>query len=229
MAITTSPSIPANDGAVSATPLSDNADKWLLAGALCCGTVILGPFGLILIAVSLVKLRSARRLGEHSRPMAVTVFGIFALVDAAINFVGWSLAIYAQSTHMLQVMSWGFGRMVDGGYYHDYGSGWLGGLADPAEKSLAIVSVIMIFPARMAAAWAFIRLKRWGLRWMILTGWAYILLWIAYLTNLLLSFPDRLGITLYGITGWWVFNIFYMTPFLTLPWMYALNRRRWNR
>jgi hypothetical protein len=229
MASTATFSTPAEDDALNPTPLSAKADRWLLAGALCCGTVILGPLGLILIGVSLVKLRAARRLGEQARPMAVTVFGIFALVDAAINFVGWSLAIYAQSTHMLQVMSWGFGRMIDGGYYYEYGSGWLGGLADPAEKSLAIISVIMIFPARMTAAWAFIKLKRWGLRWMILTGWAYILLWIAYLTNLLLNFPDRLGITLYGVTGWWVFNIFYMTPFLTLPWLYALNQRRWNR
>ena len=64
---------------------------------------------------------------------------------------------------------------------------------------------------------------------MIITGWAYVLLWTAYLINIWLNFPDRMGNSLYGVTGWWLFNIFYITPFLTLPWLYALNRRRWNR
>jgi hypothetical protein len=216
-------------GSSTSTPLSDKADRWLLAGALSCGTVMFGPVGLVLIAVGLIKSRRAYRLGEQARPTAVTVFGIFALVDACINFVGWSLAIYAHSTHILQTMSWGFGRMLDGGYYYHYSSGWLGGVGDPAEKSFALVSVLMIFPARMVAAWAFIKLKQWGLSWMILTGWAYVFLWTGYLVNLLLKFPDRLGNSMYGVTGWWVFNVFYMTPFLTLPWLYALNRRRWNR
>jgi hypothetical protein len=86
------------------TSQSDQADRWLLAGALCCGTIMLGPLGLILIAVGLVKLRRARRLGEWVRPTAVTVFGMFALVDASINFVGWSLDMLAHDTHMLQTM-----------------------------------------------------------------------------------------------------------------------------
>ena len=209
--------------------MSDNADRWLLGGALCCGTIILGPVGLILIAVGVVKLRRARRQGERGRPMAVTIFGMFSLVDASINFVGWSLTQYAPNTHVLQTMSLGFGRMLDGGYYYNYDPSWFGGLADPAERSLALVSVIMIFPARMVAAWAFIKLKAWGLQWMIITGWAYVLLWTAYLINMWLNFPDRMGNSLYGVTGWWLFNIFYITPFLTLPWLYALNRRRWNR
>ena len=216
-------------GAAIRTPLSDRADRWLLAGALCCGTVVLGPLGLIFITVGLMKLRRARRLGEWARPMAVTVFGMFALVDASINMVGWSLALYAHDTHMLQTMSFGFGRMLDGGYYRNYQFGWLGGVSDPAERSFALLSVAMIFPARMVAAWAFIKRRRWGFRWMVLTGWAYVFLWTGYLTNLLLNFPHRLGNSLYGVTGWWAFNVFYMTPFLTLPWLYALNRRRWNR
>jgi len=190
---------------------------------------MLGPLGLILIAVGLVRLRRARRLGEWVRPTAVTVFGMFALVDASINFVGWSLDMLAHDTHMLQTMSSGFGRMIDGGYYYHYNSTWLGGVSDRAEKSFAMFAVFMIFPARIVSAWAFIKLRRWGYRWMIITGWAYVFLWTGYLSNLLLNFPDRFGNSLYGVTGWWIFDIFYMTPFLTLPWLYALNRRRWNR
>ena len=38
-----------------------------------------------------------------------------------------------------------------------------------------------------------------------------------------------MGGSLNGVTGWWIFNIFYMTPFLTLPWLYAVSRQKWNR
>ncbi|MEB4210613.1 hypothetical protein [Mycobacterium sp. 94-17] len=212
-----------------ATPLVDDADRWLLSGALCCGTVVLAPIGLVLIVVALRKLTRARTAGEVVRPAAVTIFGVFSMVDASINFVGWSMDLFSHNTHLLQTMSRGFGRFIDGGYYFDYNSTWLGGVFDDGEKSMASMAVFMIFPARIIAAWAFIKLKRRGHRWMVLTSWCYVLLWTAYMANLLQNFPNRLGNTLFGVTGWWVFDIFYMTPFLTLPWLYALDRRRWNR
>jgi hypothetical protein len=220
---------PAQQDQASGTPRVDRADRWLLAGALCCGTITLAPLGLVFIAVALAKLRAAARLGEIVRPLAVTIFGVFSMVDASINFIGWSMDIFSHSTHIVQTTSNGFGQMIDGGYYYLYNSTWLGGVFDRGEKNFAMFAVFMIFPARIVAAWAFIKLRRWGYRWMILTSWAYVFLWTGYLANLLQNFPDRLGNTLYGVTGWWVFDIFYMTPFLTLPWLYALNRRRWNR
>lgn len=191
--------------------------------------MVLAPLGLALLYLAIRRLRHARTIGEIVRPMAVTVFGVFAMVDASINFVGWSMDLFSHETHLLQTMSRGFGRFVDGGYYFDYNSTWLGGVFDDGEKSLALIAVFMIFPVRILAAWAFLKLKRWGFRWMVITSWCYVLLWTSYMANLLQNYPDRLGNTLFGVTGWWVFDIFYMTPFLMLPWLYALDRRRWNR
>lgn len=191
--------------------------------------MVLAPLGLALLYLAIRRLRHARTIGEIVRPMAVTVFGVFAMVDASINFVGWSMDLFSHETHLLQTMSRGFGRFVDGGYYFDYNSTWLGGVFDDGEKSLALIAVFMIFPVRILAAWAFLKLKRWGFRWMVITSWCYVLLWTSYTANLLQNYPDRLGNTLFGVTGWWVFDIFYMTPFLMLPWLYALDRRRWNR
>ena len=51
-----------NEDSVS-TSQSDKADRWLLAGALCCGTIMLGPLGLILIAVGLVKIAPCPPVG----------------------------------------------------------------------------------------------------------------------------------------------------------------------
>lgn len=68
-----------------------------------------------------------------------------------------------------------------------------------------------------------------GYQWMIITSWAYVFLWLGYLVNMLANFPDRFGASVFGVTGWWVFDIWYMTPFVILPWLYALDRRRWCR
>jgi hypothetical protein len=204
------------------------ADRWLLGGSLLCGTVVLAPVGLFVIIYAIVRLQRARRLG-WVRPLSVSVLAAFALVDGGINWIGWSLDIFANQTHILRAMGTGFGKLVDGGYYVDYNSGVIGGIADNGEKALALFSVLCIFPARAAATWAFLKMKRWGLRWMIITGWAYMFLWIGYFFNIMADFPHRIGASAFGVTGWWIFDIFYLTPFIQLPWLYSLDARRWNK
>lgn len=208
--------------------VAERADRMLLAGTLLCGSIILAPVGLFVLGWGFIRLRAARQLG-WARPLAVSLIAVFAMVDGGVNWLGWSLDVFAHDTHVLQAMSTGFGKMIDGGYYWQYNSTHIGGTFDRAEKSMALFSVLCIFPARMASAWAFLKLKRWGLRWMIITGWAYVFLWVGYLGNLIMNFPYRFGNTLYGVTGWWIFDIYYMTPFIQLPWLYALDKRRWNR
>lgn len=216
------------DGPSAAHVAVERADRWLLAGSLFCGSIILAPVGLGMLLAGIIKLQRARQLG-WVRPLAVTLIAIFSLVDGGINWLGWSLDVFAHDTHVLRVMGTGFGKMIDGGYYWNYNSTHIGGIYDSGEKAMALFSVLCIFPARAAATWAFLKLKRWGLRWMIITGWAYVFLWVGYLPNLMMNFPHRFGISLYGVTGWWVFDIFYMTPFIQLPWLYALDKRRWNK
>jgi len=216
--------VPATDG-----PAVRVADRWLIAGAVVCGTALLSPIGLVIIAIGFVKIARARKTGEFVRPSAVTLFGIFALVDAACNFLGWSLDLWAHDTLLVQWSLTSWGRFVDGAYYLDYNHLWAGGSAAAGEKSWQVFSCVGFFPARAVAAYGFIKLKRWGYRWMVITSWAYVMLWLGYVVNMIVNFPDRFGASLFGVTGWWVFDVWYMTPFLMIPWLYALDRRRWSR
>ena len=152
--------------------------------------------------------------------------GLFVIIYAIVRLqrarrLGW---VRPLSVSVLAAFA-----LVDGGYYVDYNSGVIGGIADNGEKALALFSVLCIFPARAAATWAFLKMKRWGLRWMIITGWAYMFLWIGYFFNIMADFPHRIGASAFGVTGWWIFDIFYLTPFIQLPWLYSLDARRWNK
>jgi hypothetical protein len=216
--------VPDEDG-----PVVKAADRWLITGAVLAGSLILSPLGLVVIAVGFVKTARAKDSGEFVRPAAVTLFGMFAMVDAAANFLGWSLDVWAHDARIVEWAFTGWGRLVDGAYYLDYNSLWSGGSAAAGEKSWEFLCILGLFPARLAAAYGFIKLKRWGYRWMIITSWAYLMIWLGYVVNMVVNFPNRFGASIFGVTGWWVFDIFYMTPFLTLPWLYALDKRRWSR
>jgi hypothetical protein len=216
--------VPEQDG-----PVVKAADRWLITGAVLAGSLLFSPIGLIVIAIGFVKMAKAKTSGEFVRPGAVTLFGMFAMVDAAANFVGWSLDFWAHDARIVEWAFTGWGRLVDAGYYLDYNSLWAGGAAAAGEKSWEVFCILGVFPARLVAAYGFIKLKRWGYRWMIITSWAYMMLWLGYMVNMVVNFPERFGSSVFGVTGWWVFDIWYMTPFLTLPWLYALDRRRWCR
>ena len=196
-----------------------SADRWLITGAVLLGSMIFSPIGLIVLAIGFLKSSRARRAGEFVRPTAVTLFGMFAMCDAAGSAVGWSLDIWAHDTRLVQWGLNGWGRLVDGAYYLDYNSLPLGGAAGAGEKSWIVFCVLAVFPARMVAAYGFLKLKRWG----------YVFLWLGYLVNMLSNFPERNGASVFGVTGWWVFDVWYMTPFVLLPWLYALDKRRWCR
>ena len=218
-----------------AGPWADNdlhrrADRYLMVGTALVGSIFLAPIGLIPMGKGLLMLRDAKRRGERVRPMVVTVFGVFILVDAAVNFLGWSLDLFfAHGTHILQAQTFGFGQMIDASYYRNFGSGFWGGVANGGEKALASFSVLVIFPIRFVSTWAFLKMYRWGFRWTVITTWAYVMLWLAYMVNMASDFHGRFGTTLYGVTGWWLFDIAYITPFLGLPLFYALDKRRWDR
>jgi hypothetical protein len=221
---TTYRAVPESDG-----PVVRAADRWLITGAVLAGSLIFSLIGLIVIGIGFIKTARARASGEFVRPFAVTLFGMFAMVDAAANFIGWSLDLWAHDARIVQWGLTGWGRLADAAYYLDYNSLWTGGSAAAGEKSWEVFCILGVFPARLVAAYGFIKLKRWGYRWMVITSWAYVMLWLGYIVNMVVNFPDRFGASVFGVTGWWVFDIWYMTPFLTLPWLYALDRRRWSR
>ncbi len=219
------PTLPSN----SEGPLLRRADRVLLLGCLLVGSQVLGPIGLVILIAGLFLLRRAKQAGEDVRPLAVTVFGVFSIVDAATNFLGWSIDTFAHDTHLGQVFMNGFGRLIDGGYYIHYNDLLLGGTGVAGEKSWQIFCVFGVFPLRIVAAWGFMKMKRWGFDMMLITCWMYAVFWFGYIINISVDFENRMGATVYGVVGWWVFDVWYITPFVILPWMYAVNRRKWNR
>ena len=58
------------------TPQARTADRWLLVGCLLCGSFLLGPIGLFVLAYGLILLRRAQQAGQCTRPIAVTIFAI---------------------------------------------------------------------------------------------------------------------------------------------------------
>jgi hypothetical protein len=81
-----------------------------------------------------------------------------------------------------------------------------------------------MYPMRIAAAWAFIKMKRWGLQMMIVTSWMYVAFWMAYVANLYQDFDARMGASDWGNLGIWFILIVYATPFVILPYLYTVNK-----
>lgn len=211
------------------SPHQKRADRWMLVGALLCGSFILGPLGLPLIIYSFVILRRAERAGEAIRPWSVTIIGTFCLVDAAINFVGWGTDLLPVHDTTIGLTLWsGYGRLFDGAYYIGYNGDALGGTSFDGEKAMQLASVLLLFPMRIAAAWGFLKMKRWGLQHMIVTAWLYVFLWLAYATNMAMDFTHRHGASHFGLVGFWIFNFFFFGAFIMLPYLYTVNRERWS-
>jgi hypothetical protein len=71
------------------------ADKWLIAGTIFMGTLVLGPVGLPFFCRGVYLLRRAQQAGLSVRPMMVTLIGYVVILDAAINSIGWGLDVFA--------------------------------------------------------------------------------------------------------------------------------------
>lgn len=100
-------SVPQEDASLVQT-----ADRWLVTGAVLTGSLIFSPIGLVVIAIGFIKTAKAKGSGAFVRPAAVTLFGMFAMVDAAANFLGWSLDVWAHDSRIVQWAFTGWGRLV---------------------------------------------------------------------------------------------------------------------
>jgi len=200
------------------------ADKWLISGSLLIGTAALGIFGLPLFLRGVWLLRKAQREGLTVRPMLVTLLGYLVIIDAAINTVGWALDLVASHTILARILLNGWGAMFDAGYFWHYNELWIGGASAPGEKSWVLVCVLIAFPMRMAAAIAFLQMKRWGHQWMIVTCWFGVIVWTGYIFNMTIYADIRYTAIGLPVLGWWAFNVFYITPFLAIPYLHTVNR-----
>jgi hypothetical protein len=200
------------------------ADKWLISGSLLIGTAVLGIFGLPLFLRGVYLLRKAHRDGLSVRPMLVTLIGYCVIVDAAINTVGWALDVLANHSLLARILLNGWGNMFDAGYYWHYNELWVGGATAWAEKPLELALILSVFTMRIAAGIGFLQMKRWGHQWMIITCWMGVVIWTVYVLNMTMYADMRYAGTVFPVVGWWIYDIFYITPFLAIPYLHSVNR-----
>ena len=77
---------------------------------------------------------------------------------------------------------------------------------------------------RIAAGIAFLQMKRWGHQWLIITCWFGIVIWIGYTFNMTMYADIRYAGVVFPVVGWWLYDIFYITPFLAIPYLHTVNR-----
>jgi hypothetical protein len=219
---------------VSVTPevsaQQKRADRWLLGGCVITGSMIFGPLGTLPLLYALWQQWKLQKSGLAVRPWSVLIVGGFCLIDCALNILPWSIALYAHDTTAATTFMNGYGRLIDGGYFLAWNERpVLGGIEPTTEQMWIIVSVSVIFPMRIAAAWGFLHMRAWGLHFMKVTSWLYFVLWVGYTMMLMMDFEERIRPSDFGVIGWWIFNMFYWTPMLTLPYFYTVDKKRWNR
>ncbi|MEB3062882.1 hypothetical protein [[Mycobacterium] zoologicum] len=200
------------------------ADKWLTSGGILIGTAAAGVFGLPLFLRGIWLQHTAQRDGLAVRPMLVTLLGYLVIIDAAINAMGWALDLVAHHTLLARVLLNGWGAMFDAGYFWHYNELWVGGAAGPGEKAWEAALILTVFTMRIAAAIAFLQMKRWGQQWMVITCWMGVVIWVGYVFNMTMYADVRYAGVVFPVIGWWLYDIFYITPFLAIPYLHTVNR-----
>ena len=200
------------------------ADKWLIAGTLLMGANVPGIVGLPLFLYGLVLLRRASKSGLSVRPIMVTLIGYLVILDSGLNLQGWILDMIGNHTLVYRVLYTAIGNMMDGGYFWHYNQLWIGGASAPGEKSWEWACILVVFPMRIAAAIAFLQMKRWGHQWLLVTCWFGVVIWVGYVMNMTEYADIRYTGIVFPVLGWWIFDIMYVTPFLAIPYLHTVNR-----
>lgn len=200
------------------------ADRWCIPGTALMGTLVLGIVGLPVFCRGIYLLRKAQREGLSVRPMMVTLIGYVIILDAALNSIGWALDLFANHALITRTVFTAWGNLIDAGYFWHYNELWIGGASAPGEKAWVMVCVLIAFPMRIAAAIALLQMKRWGHQWTIVTCWFGVIVWTGYILNMTMYADVRYAAVGLPVLGWWAFNIFYVTPFLAIPYLHTVNR-----
>jgi hypothetical protein len=202
----------------------NEADRWLIGGTILMGTAVLGIFGLPLFLRGLSLQRRAQQQGLSVRPIIVTLIGYMVMLDAALNTFGWAIDLFANHTYVSRIFLPTWGNMFDAGYYWHYNELPVGGAAAPGEKAWEVLGIFVVFPMRIAACIGFLQMKRWGHQWLILTCWTGVLMWVGYVANMTVYADIRFTGVVLPVIGWWLYDIFYITPFVSLPYLHTVNR-----
>src|SRR6201992_1404701 len=201
-----------------------HADKWMIVGAALMGMWAPGLIGFPIFMRGVWLQRQALRAGLSVRPMIVTLIGYLVLIDGMLNSLGWALDLVANHTLINRVLMVGWGNMFDAGYFWHYNELWVGGAAGPGEKAYVAGLILTVFSMRVAAAIGFLQMKRWGHPWMIITCWMGAVIWCGFVFNMTMFADVRYAGVVFPVIGWWLYDIFYITPFLAIPYLHTVNR-----
>jgi hypothetical protein len=196
----------------------------MMTGSAFMGTAIFGLIGLPLFFRGLLLQNRALRAGLSVRPTIVTLIGYLVFIDAALNTFGWALDLVANHTLLARVFLMGWGNLFDAGYFWHYNELWIGGATAPGEKAWEIALLPIVFCMRMAASIGFLQMKRWGQQWLVVTCWFGVVIWCGYVANMTIFADLRYSGVAFPVIGWWAYNIFYITPFLAIPYLHTVNR-----
>ena len=200
------------------------ADKWLIAGTIVIGTGILGFIGFPIFLRGLTMMRKATREGLSVRPIICTLIGYLVIMDSALNSMGWAMDLLANHSLINRLVTSSWGALFDGGYYWHYNEIGIGGAGAPGEKAWEIALIPTVFCMRLAAAIGFLQMKRWGHQWLIVTCYFGMIVWVGYNTNMIIFADVRFSHVTFPVIGWWIYDIFYITPFLSIPYLHTVNR-----
>jgi len=200
------------------------ADKWMMVGVFFIGTAVLGLIGLPFFLYGLSLQIKAAKQGMSVRPVLVTLIGYLVAVDAALNSLGWALDLIGNHTLLARVFLMSWGNMFDGGYFWHYNELAIGGATAPGEKAWVIALLPLMFSMRIAAAIGFLQMKRWGHQWLVVTCWFGVIAWTGYVANMTIFFDVRYAGVVFPVVGWWLYDIFYITPYLAIPYLHTVNR-----
>src|SRR5512139_1383104 len=200
------------------------ADQGMMAGSAFMGTAIFGLIGLPLFLRGLTLQVRAEKAGLSVGPTMGTLVGYLGFIDAALNSFGRALDLVANHTLLARVFLMSWGNLFDAGYFWHYNELWIGGASAPGEKAWEIALLPIVFCMRMAAAIGFLQMRRWGHQWLIVTCWFGVVIWCGYVANMTLFADVRYAGVVFPVIGWWLYNIFYITPFLAIPYLHTVNR-----
>lgn len=200
------------------------ADFWCILGSAIIGTLIFGIFGLPFFIYGLWQLKKAEDQGLPVRPYLMTFVGYLVIIDGFLNSLGWMIDVIANHTLLIRTMEVGWGLIFDAGYAWQFNSLWIGGASVPGEKSWEIANVFVYHPLRVAAAWGFLQGKRWGLQWLIVTCWMGLFNWVGYCFNMTIYSEMRFMDVAAPVWGWWLYDIWYVTPFILIPYLHTINK-----
>ena len=204
--------------------IQKRADNFILIGGGLIGTTVLGLLGLPFFLYGLWLIKQAEDEGLPVRPYLMTFIGALVLVDGFLNTLGTMIDVFANHSLIIRVFEMGWGLLLDAGYAWQFNSIWYGGTSAPGEKSWEIANVFVLFPIRVAAAWGFLQMKRWGYQWLVISCWMGVFAWVGYCFNMTTYWEVRFSDVAWPVFGWWGYNIWYITPFIVLPYLYTINR-----